>query len=226
MLGVRTLEFGAVSAAISKIAQPPLKYLTLDERQRRDALKPANEALEALIEKAVGSNIEDQAGWLLHHVKKLYPRGSFLTKVIDDYKELQDYSTISADRRKNYRKNQYKTFYKVVEKMSGSKSMSTHRKFFEGCYAGMHGEKQDFKQLTIQPSWKVVLAMVKQLESNNPSVSYFDLTERQARRRRQVQLKVLDELIKISAGSADADVQVKLLHDRLEKMNRGFKPYS
>ena len=43
---VRACEFDVVSAAMSKIKQPPLHYSTLNDRQRRDCLKPANEALE------------------------------------------------------------------------------------------------------------------------------------------------------------------------------------
>ena len=43
---VRACEFDVVSAAISKIKQAPLHYSTLNDRQRRDCLKPANEALE------------------------------------------------------------------------------------------------------------------------------------------------------------------------------------
>ena len=49
--------------------------------------------------------------------------------------------------------------------------------------------------------------MNKQLESSNPKVSYLDLNDRQMRWKNEVQFKVLDELIKVAAGSSDIDVQ-------------------
>ena len=100
--------------------------------------------------------------------------------------------------------------------------MTTHRKFLDSCYAGMNGSNPEFEHLITPTSWKTVLAMVKQLGASNPSVSYSNFSDRLEKRRREVQFKALDELIKTAAGSADVGVQEKLVQDRLKKLNRGL----
>ena len=147
MLAVRHSEFQNVRLSISALTQPPLRFSTLDDRKRREDLKPANDTLIAFMAKSVGVNVEDQAGWLLYHLKRLYPNGKHLEVIMEDYKQLRDFSSVSTHLRRNYTRAQYKIFQNAVKKFSGSTSMDTHRQFLKAQYSAMHQTKAGFHPL-------------------------------------------------------------------------------
>ena len=129
------------------MTQPSIRFTTLDDRKRRDDLKPANDTLSALMEKTVGLDAKDQAGWLLYHLKRLYSKGTHLAVVMEDYKPLHDFSSASTSLRKNYSQSQYKVFQKAITKMSGSNSMDTHKRFLNEKYSALHRGKARFQPL-------------------------------------------------------------------------------
>ena len=76
---LRKSEFDCLRVAINKLKQPPLKFSKLQPNEVKRKLGPANNALESLLEKTVGLKKIDQAGLLLHHLKRIYPKGRIST---------------------------------------------------------------------------------------------------------------------------------------------------
>ena len=65
------------------------------------------------------------------------------------------------------------------------------------------------------------------LTAGEESTPYTNLTVAQRKSRsRKVREKVLDKAILILAGSEDIVDQEAMVHSRLRKLHKGFKPYS
>ena len=222
---LRESEFLEVRRCISQMRAPALIFSNLDSRQRRSSLKGANDTLKELMEKAVGLEVVDQTGWLIYHLKRLHPRGRYLAAIIEDFPSLEDYAATSEHLRKSYRRSYYKTFHTTINKVSGSSSMSTHRKFLDAQFRAMHHSNEDFQPLVQNPSWKSVLQMVNDLRQVSAQVPYTTLNKRQ-KKRRQLKHRALDKLIEEAAGSTDVLEQEAMLIDRLKKVHRNFDPFS
>ena len=46
--------------------------------------------------KALGSDRQDQAAFLLYYLRKLYPQQSHISVCVDDFDEMKDYSTLEC----------------------------------------------------------------------------------------------------------------------------------
>ena len=188
-----------------------------------------------LLEKTVGSRKEDQATWLLDYLKRLFPKGGHLKKVIEDFQPLDDFSTLSKSKRKTYRRSHYKIFHTIVEKMSGSNTMDVQKRFLSARFSAMHMPRQQIQQapeeIIIQPclfkhdSWANVLSMINSLQNNAPSIPYSSLNQFQ-KNRRKARHEALQRFIVIAAGSNKIEEQEKMLHDMLSKLNRKYDPFS
>ena len=116
-------------------------FSSLSARNRSKKLKSANRVLNALLEKTVGSVKEDQAGWLLYHLKKLYPGGRHLSLVMNDFRSLDDYLTCSKTKRRSYCREAlpYESFNLTLEKVSGSRNQESQRAFLNSRFRAIHG---------------------------------------------------------------------------------------
>ena len=61
-------------------------------------------------------------------------------------------------------------FHKMIKKVSGSESLSVHRKFLNTQFLAMHQSNDDFKPLVEKLSWKGVLQIVNDLCLNSVPV--------------------------------------------------------
>merc|ERR1719397_1024488 len=172
--------------------------------------------------KSVGVNVEDQAGWLLYHLKRLYPNGKHLEVIMEDYEQLRDFSSVSPYLRRDYTRSQYKIFQMALKKFSGSSSMDTHRQFLKAQYSAMHQRKAEFHPLD-EKSWKKVLRLIEEL-SVGSKIPYSTLTPTQ-KHQRKPRHEALEMLIEVTAGSTCLKEQEGMLNDRLNKVHRNFKPY-
>ena len=177
---LRKSEFDCLRVAINKLKQPPLKFSKLQPNEVKRKLGPATNALESLLEKTVGLKKIDQAGLLLHHLKRIYPKGGHLNFVVQDFPKLRDFSTISKIERRNYRHlgGPYKTFDLMLSKIAGSAEPEAQRFFLDTRFKAVH-EKKKVKPLTVKPSWIVVKKMVENLVTNIAPVAFSTLSKRQ-----------------------------------------------
>ena len=140
--------------------------------------------------KIVGGDKANQAAFLQQHLRRLYPRGTHLTGVIDEFHLLPDYSTLDKKRRYNFGRQQYKCFDKLLEKLNGTTNPSTQRKFINSRFKHIHNEF-----LIKAPSWRQVITMIKQLTPENPT-PYSSLSDTQKKNLSVIARKVIKALVK------------------------------
>ena len=131
MLALRVKAFNEVHQQVDQIEslqQPHLKFSSVNSRQRNENLGPAIEVLSALIEKAVGCDEEDQVGFLMYHLKKLSPSAGVLAAAVDHFTRLKEFNSTSEKQRKSIH---YKTFDKLLVKVSGTNMTEIHETFFK-----------------------------------------------------------------------------------------------
>ena len=160
---MRDEEFDEVHQKIEEIEslqEPHPKFSSMNPRQRSEKFRLAHEVLSALIEKAVGVDHKDQVGFLMYHLKKLCPKERVLAAAVDDFKSLKNFNTISKKQRKS---SHYKTFDKLLVKVSGTNNPDIHRNFLQVRFWAIHGKESGAKPLIDKSSWNAVKLMIEEL---------------------------------------------------------------
>ena len=134
--------------------------------------------MKALSEKAVGDDVQNQAGWPILHLKRLFPKSSHLRVVIDDFGSLQNYSSLNEYQRQTHEKRVYDVFDTIVAKISASKGMKDQRVFLNSRFHKSHSNKPQYTPLINQASKKSV-KMMDNLITRNTDNKYAELNERQ-----------------------------------------------
>ena len=110
MSALKLVDFQRVTSLLLELEITSLNFCTICKRRQRTSLKPVSDATEALLEKAVGDDIQNQAGWLIYNLKRLFPKFSRLRDVIDDFGSLPNYSSINEYQLQNHRKECMRSF--------------------------------------------------------------------------------------------------------------------
>ena len=162
-LPMRDNEFSEAHQKIEEIEsliEPYPKFSSMNPRQRPEKFHLAHKLLSALVEKTVGSDKKDQVGFLMYHLKKLCPKERVLDAAVDDFKSLKNFNTITKKQRKSIH---YKTFDKLLVKVSGTNNSDIHRNFLQARFWAIHGKESGAKPLIDKSSWNAVKLMIEEL---------------------------------------------------------------
>ena len=71
MAMIRETELCDLNRRILEMTHSPIKFRRLNARLRRKKMQDLNNVMSSLLLKTIGENKEDQAIWLLGHLKRL-----------------------------------------------------------------------------------------------------------------------------------------------------------
>jgi len=143
---MRREKLSRLEAVVNELEEEKLSFSNASMRQKNDHWKKESEVLESYLGTIVGRGSRDKAGFLLYHLRSLYPSRSHISICVDDFKEMTNFSTMSKDGRKS-RAPTYRGFDNLFSKMSGSSDQEVHRKFLDARFAAIHQMEEDYKPM-------------------------------------------------------------------------------
>ena len=125
---IRLEKLGRLETIIGELKIDDARFSSASTRAKHDHWKKENKIFTSFVGKVVGSEIEDQAAFLLYHLKNMFPRRGYISACVDSFSTRHDYSTLSKEARKS-RSKIYKAFDELLAKMSGTLDQMTQKKF-------------------------------------------------------------------------------------------------
>ena len=223
---MRLVQLGRMEAVIGELKEEHLRFSTASTRVKHDHWKKENEIFKSFVGKVAGSEIEDQAAFLLYHLKNMYPHRSFISVCVDSFSGMKDYSTLSKGARKS-RSKIYKAFDELLAKMSGTLDQMTQKKFLNARFTEIHHQDEEYEELIPIPSWRGVLENITSLSAGRRETVFSEKTVEQLNSPTcRIRHKILEKMIRVCAGSDSLTELYKLVDERLSKMTSSGNSYT